>query len=469
MKKNNLICLIAITTLGFFLRLHNLGGASLWFDELWTVNKLKFSTIQMIESVSVTAATPLYYLLLKPWVRVFGYSEFSLRFPSLIFSTLSIILIYKLSKELFGSKVGIYSALFLSVSPYSIYYAQEAKWYSLFWCLGILSFLYFLRYVKDPKSHSLLPYVIFTTASIYTMYVGLLFIATQNLLFFLFFKIKQSKKWLLAQLTLFLVYIPWMGVFLSTFYHRRGIKWISETHTYSEVLNYGFTRAMVGVVDNIAPIDLYIFYFLILSAIVISRNTKQKKYKISFTREKYLLIAWITVPLLACWLINTLAYPLLSERTTRFIGYVHIPLIILISKGINRYNIKFKTALLILLLLIIIPYRLYPLYQYEYRVLHHDNWRGLSDALHKRTGNSTLILTKLPVNMVGYYNEGYEIRPLKYIDRGLVDKNYDSIFVVYRFRQTIDKEHLRKKFSGHVLEENYFKHPIGFLWFKRVQ
>lgn len=469
--KSALVFLLLISILGFFLRLYHLGKPSLWLDELLTIHWIKIPLAQMLKSIPHSPFPPLYYILMEPWVNIFGYSEFSLRFPSLVFSTLSIIFIFQLSKEFFNEKVGLFSALLLSISPYSIYYAQEAKMYSMLWCLGILSFLFFHRYIKDNRIRSLLPYVIFTVASIYTLYVGFIFIIVQNILFFPLFKIKKAKRWLLGQLMIFLLYLPWIGRFLYHARHGTGIGWIGKVDNWFHLLGTIIARTTVGLVGGTGRlIELTIYCFLIISAILNLTNTKRKKYTISFTRNDYILFTWIIVPIVVYWLINTLAYPVLHERTTRYVGFIHIPLIILISKGINKYNIKFKSILLIFLLLATFLCRLYPLYQYNYRIFNYEDWRGLSSELHKRADNNSLILSKLPFYLLNYYNKGYEIKPLGYIKTIVekdANKNFDSIFVIYK--GSIDKKPLEKRLKGYKLEEDYSEELSSFLWFKKLQ
>src|SRR4030043_2484302 len=83
MLKNKRIPLILSlsVTLGFFLRLYHLGNQSLWCDELGTYYWVHYSIGKMLEKLSHSAFPPLYYLLMKRWIFVFGNTEFALRFP----------------------------------------------------------------------------------------------------------------------------------------------------------------------------------------------------------------------------------------------------------------------------------------------------------------------------------------------------------------------------------------------------
>ena len=91
------------------------------------------------------------------------------------------------------------AAFLLSISPYSIYYAQEAKMYSLLWFLMILSFFYLLKIIKRNNTSSFWMYILSTTLCVYTMYIGFLFMLIQNIIFFCIYRGKVVKKWGLAQ------------------------------------------------------------------------------------------------------------------------------------------------------------------------------------------------------------------------------------------------------------------------------
>jgi hypothetical protein len=100
-----------------------------------------------------------------------------------------------------------------------------------------------------------------------------------------------------------------------------------------------------------------------------------------------------------------------------------------------------------------------------------DDWRGMLEQLHQRADESSLLITDLPRGVIEYYNKGYEIRPLSYIEvleEGAAGKNFDSIFVIYWHKDSIKKELLEKRLKGYKFKEDYFKYYQGFLWFKKI-
>src|SRR3990172_843798 len=265
------VSLFLILILGFLLRLYQLGVPSLWNDELNTAGRIDYPLIQVIKNLFVSPFPPLYYILMHLWVNIFGVSEITLRFPSLIFSVLSIFFIFKLAKELYDEEVGLISALLLSVSPYSINYAHEAKMYSMLWFLGILSFYYFYKFTNDPTYQDLFLYILFTTLSLYTLYVGFLFMVVQNICYFMFFKKKQTRQWLLGQFVMLLLYLPWIYIFIVNALQRTGIKWIPQTHNFLKRIVSIFSDTMEVRLSKsffIKYIFRGLFGFLMISALV---------------------------------------------------------------------------------------------------------------------------------------------------------------------------------------------------------
>ena len=88
--------IILIIVLGFLLRLHNLTSKSIWYDE---AKSIQFAENPLWKIISKPKSTPpLYFIILKFWIDVFGDSEFAVRFPSIIFGSASLLLIYWIGK-----------------------------------------------------------------------------------------------------------------------------------------------------------------------------------------------------------------------------------------------------------------------------------------------------------------------------------------------------------------------------------
>lgn len=84
-------------------------------------------------------------------VKLLGLSEFSTRFPVALFGVLNVVIIFFLARLIFSSNLmGLFSALFLAISPYNIQFSRfnhEANFALFFFMLGLFLFL------KGVKEH----------------------------------------------------------------------------------------------------------------------------------------------------------------------------------------------------------------------------------------------------------------------------------------------------------------------------
>lgn len=91
----------------------------------------------------------LYVYLAIPFVALFGLNELSVRLPSILLGSFSIILMYFLAKELFRKESAAKaSAFLLSISPWHLHFSRgawEANVATFFILLGVLAFIKFFK------------------------------------------------------------------------------------------------------------------------------------------------------------------------------------------------------------------------------------------------------------------------------------------------------------------------------------
>lgn len=68
---------------------------------------------------------PVYVYMVASSMRIFGYGDFAVRFPSAFFGTLTILLTYLLVRELYKQKIALVSALFLAISPWHLHFSRS--------------------------------------------------------------------------------------------------------------------------------------------------------------------------------------------------------------------------------------------------------------------------------------------------------------------------------------------------------
>lgn len=203
-----IICLFIILV-GFGLRVYRLGSQSLWYDEGFSV----WLARQPLPAVTFGDFNPpLYYYLLHFWVSGAGTGEFAVRFPSALFGTLTVAATFALGSALFGAAAGLVGAVLAALSPFLVWYSQEARMYALAVLLGIVAS--WLAWQGFNGRRGWPAYAVAVTAGAYTHYLSLL-VPIGHALFAAgcLFDPKGRpavRGWLAAAVGAGLAYLPWL-------------------------------------------------------------------------------------------------------------------------------------------------------------------------------------------------------------------------------------------------------------------
>ncbi len=147
-NKTYLLLLILTVAFGAYLRFYNLGVPSFWVDELDFVEAAKSqSTIgkPLLASGYAYPRAPLLTRSLMGVYSVFGVSEFSSRLPSALFGLLTIPLVFYIGRAWFGTRAGLFAAIFLACAPFEIGWSRACRMYALFQLLFLAGMYLFYR------------------------------------------------------------------------------------------------------------------------------------------------------------------------------------------------------------------------------------------------------------------------------------------------------------------------------------
>lgn len=128
----DLLLLSLLFLVALAIRFWQLGSQPIWGDEGATVDfaiapaELFWGRLLLVEP-----NPPGYYLLMRGWVSLFGFSDFAIRVPSAIASSLAIIPMYLLALRHWGRQVAVIATALLVLSGMQVQYAQEARAYAL--------------------------------------------------------------------------------------------------------------------------------------------------------------------------------------------------------------------------------------------------------------------------------------------------------------------------------------------------
>lgn len=153
-KKINweILLISVILIFAFFIRVYNLGNAPLWVDE---ATSSMASKMILVKGLPIFDSGLLYsrayvFHYFQSFFMLFGQTDFFVRFISVIFGLLTIVLVYFIGKE-YSKSGGIISALFMAVFYLEIFFSRQARFYQLFQLMFFLSLYLLYKSKKNPN------------------------------------------------------------------------------------------------------------------------------------------------------------------------------------------------------------------------------------------------------------------------------------------------------------------------------
>ena len=142
-----------LTIAGYILRVLLLGMKGMWLDETFSVWLASHSVADMLQwIVRVDQHPPLYYWLLHNWIGIFGATPYYARLLSVFFGAATVPIVYLIGKRMSGVALGLAAAIFLALSPFNIYFAQETRMYTLLAFNAAVAMYALVRLLTDPRT-----------------------------------------------------------------------------------------------------------------------------------------------------------------------------------------------------------------------------------------------------------------------------------------------------------------------------
>ena len=155
--RSALIWMTVVVATGTVLRLWPIDAHSFWLDEAysWTM-ATKFSFSEIIQRTANDFHPPLYFMVLKCWIAVFGESEIAQRMLSVTCDIFTIWILYVFCRDAFAEtngphekgvsrSVGVLAAALYAVNGIHIHWAMETRMYSMATGLSVVSCWLLLR------------------------------------------------------------------------------------------------------------------------------------------------------------------------------------------------------------------------------------------------------------------------------------------------------------------------------------
>lgn len=338
------ILLLVLLFFGVFFRFANLGDKIFWVDEVATALRVSGYTIpevtndllqqdiidrntlysyQKITSdrtfndsfnalIKSPEHAPFYFLLTRLWMQLWGSSITAMRSLSVCLSLLVFPCLYWLCQELFDKPtVSWLAVMLMTVSPFYVAYAQEARPYSLWTVTILLMSASFLRAIRHNSRQSWLLYcfslILGFYTSLFSLYIGF-FQGLYLLVIPLFRKSKIIKNYLLYSLIAYLAFSPWILIIIHNIsLLHENTSWMRIDFAISNIIAVFIGTVLLIFGDlpisqdsdpiQIAIVLIVIIIFIMIVGLLSSRKNYFNWQNPSFTFPFVFIISTSTISL----------------------------------------------------------------------------------------------------------------------------------------------------------------------------
>ncbi len=237
-RKIEYLILSLILLLGLFLRLFNYSEFSLSNDELSALNRCNYSNFHDLIAQGVAidyhpagVQTFLYY-----WIKAFGNSVASVRFPFVIFGTLAILFTYLFSRRWFGSTASLLAAIAIAFMPFTVIFSQIARPYSSGLMLSmLLAWLWsIVLFPKEKEKKYIWIYVLLfgisLSLNLYNHYFSGLLAFIIGISGFLFLNKNNYKSYLASLVIGSILFLPHISMTLHHMSKGGLSSWLAAPH-----------------------------------------------------------------------------------------------------------------------------------------------------------------------------------------------------------------------------------------------
>jgi len=153
-------------------------GRSLWAAEAWVANSVLASSWHgMFYYESWLQTTPpLFLLLVRASVKLFGLSDYSLRAVPFLFSVAALILIASLARKMFLAPFAVLCIALMAVSPSAILFSKELKQYSSDVFAACMILLVLWEYLHQPDRRRYFLLLLAFTVTLPLSYTTVIFV-----------------------------------------------------------------------------------------------------------------------------------------------------------------------------------------------------------------------------------------------------------------------------------------------------
>ena len=333
----------------------------------------------------------LYYVLLHFWLLL-GKSEFIVRLPSAIFAVAAIPFIFKTTEYIYDKRVARLATFLTAINLLFVFYAQEARSYSLALLLSSASTYLFVRLVLNKNKENYLLsflYLLTSSLSVYAHVYSFLIIVAQGASL-LFLPLRKYLKTIIVWM--FLICLLISPLIISPSFHSNQINWIPKPPITSIIGTYYILSG------DFAP--LFVLYIFVILAFFPWRN---------FNKWKTIFIPMLlTIPVITAFLFSISIKPIyLSKYFIVLLPY----LMALVSMCFYRIRTKWLFKVVVILSILLSAVRLsfwYTKIDVPGFTISNNNpdWRSSTNylAANSRIGDCAIFFTYIGIDDFKFYH-----------------------------------------------------------------
>lgn len=273
-------------------------GQSVWFDEGYSILLAKQTTTDLLALTNVDAHPPLYYLLLKAWGEVFGWSELALRALSALLMAAAVGVSMVLVRILFSHKAALFSAPLLVIAPFLLRYGYEIRMYALATLIGVLATCVFVYALKTKANKKVwIFYGVFVALGMYTLYMTLVVWLAHAV--WLLLKTSPKKEIfkhpaIIGYLVSLLVFLPQLPTFIFQTLHS-ALPGVGSELTLTKLVSVFSVLTVYTPEWKIGGwVSLALLFAAIVFGVILSRLLNNKSYR----QGLLFLITLVVVPVI---------------------------------------------------------------------------------------------------------------------------------------------------------------------------
>ena len=362
--KNRYTILALIILLGLALRLYGIGSQSFWYDEVATMKTIQKPFINLMAYCFINGHSPLYFLLLRFWTFLFGFTETAARLPSVLFGISSIYLLFLLTRLLFNIRSALFSAFFMAISVVHILYSQEARLYSMLVFISVLATFLLVKALGLRSRSMWLGYSASILMTLLLSSVGVL-VLLFHVIFMLLCRKFYRNSFPLFVSSVFAAIIAALPLFVIIIKSRFAplLSWIppiSLIGIEKTFANFMFFR-WPSLVDAKLAVGYHLVAFFFASICILAL---WRLFKEGLTANGILLLSWFAVPHFTIFVISLFISPML---VTRYLLFASCPLYILLATYVSGLKNRVWRAAVLSAILILSIASLVQYYEFEAR------------------------------------------------------------------------------------------------------